>query len=179
LVGGLFVGLRGLRLVGDVLGPGEQRVPFVVAGLADLAAQAVLLGAQTVVAGHGGAAGIVGGEKRVDKGLVRAPLALRSTDEIRIVAEQLQVDHVARLLTARAAAVGAAIASARGNAPRHGGSARRVPSRSTDREPRSFDSEFDPRQRVVSSGRRPSHVSRGGYGTRRAVQGAGTQLRGR
>ena len=77
LVGRVLLGLGRPDLVGELLGSAQQGWALVGAGLGDVAAERLLLGAQGVGAGDRGAAGVVGGEQRVDERFVGPAGALR------------------------------------------------------------------------------------------------------
>jgi hypothetical protein len=93
LVGLRLLGLGRLHLVGEVLGVLKQRVTVVGRGLADLAAQRLLLGPQVVRGGDGGAPTFVRLEQRVDRGRVLAAGTLGRPDTVRVVTDQAEVDH--------------------------------------------------------------------------------------
>ena len=100
-VGGGLLGLGGLDLVGQLLGPLEQRAGAPPASaLAICAAERLLLGAQLVGAGDGGAAGssAASSASTSDSSSPRARWEARTRRGRHGAA---QVDHVARLLTAR------------------------------------------------------------------------------
>ena len=85
--------LRGLDLGGQLLALGQQRVPLLAARLADLLAERLLLGAQTVRAGDRGTPPLIGGQQGVDHALVLATGALRRAHRLRIIAQCLEVNH--------------------------------------------------------------------------------------
>ena len=82
-----------LTSFGQLLGVGQQGRPLVRARLADLLAERLLLAAQRVGARDGGAPGVVGGEQGVDEDSVGAAETLRGADAVRVVADELEVDH--------------------------------------------------------------------------------------
>ena len=87
------LGVSGLHLVGEVLGAGQQRGLVLRGGLGDLLAQALLLVAQRVEAGAGAAPGLVGGQQLIDEPGVLPAGCLGGAEQVRVVAEQAQVDH--------------------------------------------------------------------------------------
>jgi hypothetical protein len=56
-----------------------------------------MLRAQVVGASYGLAAGLIGGEQRVDQGLVGSPGALAGTDDLGVFAHESHVDHSPRV----------------------------------------------------------------------------------
>ena len=93
---GLGLGLRGLGrldLGGERLGPLEDRRALLRRGRLDRLRRGLLLRPQAVGAGHGGAAGLVGGEQRVDQRGVVAAGALRGADAVGVGAQDAEVDH--------------------------------------------------------------------------------------
>src|SRR5699024_7823461 len=86
-----------LHLAGQALGLLQKRGPLLLGGGANLLAEALLLGAQRIGGGDGFAAPHVGLEKPVHEGRVLATGALRIAHDIRVVAEEFQIDHAPRV----------------------------------------------------------------------------------
>ena len=94
LVGAGFAGVRGLDPLGQFLALGEQRLLLLGGCLADQLSEVFLLGPQLVGLHDGGAAFGVGVEQHVDQRRVLPARALGSPDNIRMLTQNLQVDHV-------------------------------------------------------------------------------------
>jgi DivIVA domain-containing protein len=78
--------------------------PFLVARVPDRITRGLVFGAHGVCPGDGRSSPGVGGEQRVNERFVRAAVPLRGAHPVRVVADQLEVDHPVRLLTAWVAA---------------------------------------------------------------------------
>ena len=88
-----LLGLDGLHLGRQRLGPLEDGRPLLGRRGLHRGADRLLLGAQRVGAGDGRAARLVGGEQRVDARRVLAAGPLRGAHAVRVLAQQPQVDH--------------------------------------------------------------------------------------
>ena len=85
--------LRLLDALGEILGLRHERRLLVFRRLRDLLAERVLLGPQLLERGERRAARSVGLERDVDGALVVATGGLRTADDLRIFAEECEVDH--------------------------------------------------------------------------------------
>ena len=92
-VGGALGLLGLLDLRGQRLGPLQDGGTLLGARLLDRLRGGLLLAAQVVGAGDGLAAGGVGGQERVDQGLVGTPRALAGSDDVGVLAHESEVDH--------------------------------------------------------------------------------------
>ena len=93
LLGRVDVGLRGLDVVGQLLGRGDQGGLLVLRCLGDQAPGRLLLRAQGLEPGDGLAPGHVRGQGGVDRGRVRAPAGLAVPGGLRVLAQRPDVDH--------------------------------------------------------------------------------------
>ena len=91
--GVVLVGLGGLDLGGQLLGPGEQRLLVVALRPRDLLAQRLLLGPELLERRDRGAAPLLGGEHLVDELDGGAAAALALAYAVRIFTQNLGVDH--------------------------------------------------------------------------------------
>jgi hypothetical protein len=85
--------LRLLDLGGQRLGPLQHRGALLGGGLLHRLGRRLLLPAQVVGALDRRAARGVGGEERIDQGLVGSPQPLAGTDGVGVLAHESQVDH--------------------------------------------------------------------------------------
>ena len=86
-----------LDAAGEGLGLFQQGGALLLGGRADLLAEALVLGAQRIGGGDGVAPARIGVEQLVDEGRVLAAGALRFADDVGVVAEEFQIDHVPRV----------------------------------------------------------------------------------
>ena len=91
------VGLQRLDPRRQLLGLREQGLLLLALGLRDLLAHRLLLGAQLLELGQRGTVRLLGGEDRVDDPLVLTAGALAGADAVRVLTQELDVDHRASL----------------------------------------------------------------------------------
>ena len=92
--GGLVRRVLGLLdALGEVFRLRDQRSLLLFRSLRDELAEGVLLGTQLLERGERGPARSVGLESDVDGALVVSTSSLRAADDLRIVAEECEVDH--------------------------------------------------------------------------------------
>src|SRR5690606_13614172 len=109
--GGVPLGL--LDALGELLRAGEDGGTLLRGGLADGAADLLLLRAQLLEGGERGAAALVGLERTVDQARVLAPGALARADDVGILTHGSEIDHGASLSGRRDARVGTSPAAPR------------------------------------------------------------------
>ena len=88
-----LLGLGRLDLLGQLLGPLQQRRTLVGGGRAHLLAGGLLFGAQRIGCRNRRPPGGIGCQQRVDQGWVLASTGLGPAHGVGVFAEQLQVDH--------------------------------------------------------------------------------------
>ena len=93
LLGAPLLGFGEFDVGSELSGMREQLVALGTARMADLLAQHLLLGTQRVGGGNGLTAPFIGGDQRVDGGLVFPAGTLRGAHPVGVLPQHFEVDH--------------------------------------------------------------------------------------